>query len=478
MTPTIYSAALLGSEAMLVSISAESAAPPLSDRSSKVPLLKDVLAVARSALGRTAYARLSFEPMEPAIGSFGLTLGAALALAVGSKTVPDSALEGTVAWGDLSFDGYIRSARGVVAVARAARDAGLRRIIVSRDSAALARLVEGLEVVAAESVRDLVEALASGRSHGVDSGEARTSLEYDRAMDPDFIDVVGLGRERKAIEIMVAGRHHMLMMGPHGFGKSMLARRVQGVLPRLGREDTIEVIAAHDRARVDIGRGGLDQVRPLVRMPHHTVSTAGLLGSGAHPGEVTLAHHGVLFLDEPPEFARASVDGLLEPIRHRRVSAPYMGRTVQYPADFVLLASSKLCPCGFLGHPERVCVDSAGAVERYQSRIEPLADVFDLVCRLGEPQPEVKPESSEQIRSRITIARERQAVRYLGKPWRFNADVPLEDIEREIPTSAAWPLRLRRVARTIADLDAGRDPADPVTDEDMELAMQYTARTT
>lgn len=480
MTHAIYTAGLLGAKAELVTLTIEQlpGLPKVEVPSDKIPLLRELLTTARAALGelQPAAIKLTPAPCDPALGSSGMTLAVALAVAIGHGLMPASALADTIVWGELLLDGQIKPARGVVAVARAARDAGLKRIIVAPGAAARARLVFGIEVVSAEFLLGLIKTLDGGDGYGVSVVEDRATaveLELSSRMPlPDFIDVRGLGRGRKAMEIMIAGRHNTLLQGPQGSGKTMLARRVQSLLPRLEYDDAVDVTAIHDLARV--GSGLIDA--PPVRMPHHTVSPAGLLGSGSRPGEVTLAHNGVLFLDELPEFQRSAVAGLLESMRERRVSHHRLGRMAKFPADFVLLAASTLCPCGFLGHPERVCTDSHAAVERYQSRIDPLDDVFDLVCIVGEPEPMVRSESSESIRRRVISARARQATRYADKPWRFNSEIPLEAIEREIPASVGGPLRLRRVARTIADLDAARDPAAPITDADMQQALQYRGR--
>jgi len=406
----------------------------------------------------------------------GFDLPIAVALLVALGAIPEEAVAGLAFVGELGLDGAVRGVRGVLSVARhLATQGNMRALVLPPANVDEAGLVRSICLAAPPTLRDLVDALAE-RALPPATTTLRTTPIDDTA---DFADVVGQQTAKRALEIAAAGAHACLLIAPPGAGKTMLARRMPSILPSLTEDEALEVTAVHSVAGLLTSATAYVSARPF-RAPHHSISSAGLVGGGGipRPGEVSLAHHGVLFLDELLEFPRSALESLRQPLEDGRVVIARAALSVAFPARFSLVAAMNPCPCGNAGEPTRVCTCSEPEVVRYRSRLSgPLADRIDMHVSLSAVaadslQRSCDGESSSTIRSRVERSREIQRARYaeLPTPVTCNAHAPgrwlltngrIEKSARAMLSTAMESLRLSargfhrvlRVARTIADLE-------------------------
>jgi len=396
-------------------------------------------------------------------GRFDLPI--ALAILAASDQIPATRFQQTEFAGELALTGELRPVRGALAMALATRAAG-RTLVLPAQSAAEAALASGVDTLGAASLLDVCAWLAGQTSLiAPDPYSARSVPDY-----PDFLDVKGQNATKRALEVAAAGGHSVLMAGPPGTGKSMLAARFPGILPTMDETEALEAAAVQSL------NGGFRfehwQRRPF-RAPHHTASAVALVGGGGNPrpGEISLAHHGVLFLDELPEFSRQVLEVLREPLETGQITISRAARQADFPARFQLVAAMNPCPCGYLGHPTRACRDTPDQIARYRSRISgPLLDRIDIQISVpalsqDELMQAASGETSQAIRARVERARARQMARQ-GKP---NAALGTQEIDRlcilgtdsqqilkqaitRLNLSARAYHRVLKLARTVADL--------------------------
>ncbi len=417
---------------------------------------------------------INLAPAQMRKNSSGLDLPIAIGILTASAQIKQNVAKSFMMIGELSLEGKIRGVNGVLPMAIHALDQGIHKIIVSEDNKEEAALVDGLSVYAPSTLRELILFL-----------EGELSLEPCRPTDfvdesvldrCDFADVQGQQSAKRALEIAAAGGHNILMSGPPGSGKTMLARRIPTILPSMTRKEALEITKIYSIAGFLKQQSGLLKHRPF-RSPHHTISDVGMIGGGRipKPGEVTLSHHGVLFLDEFPEFSKEALEALRQPLEDFEVTIARANATLTYPAKFLLIVAKNPCPCGYYGDAEHTCGCTTAEIRRYNRKISgPLLDRIDLqICVQRLPYDELKnntqTETSAEIRARVEKARARQHERLLPYglfcnsqmghrelkklcPMTPEAEALLGQAYQQMKMSARSYDRIIKVARTIADL--------------------------
>lgn len=451
----------------------------------------------RTALRNLGYAlppkriTVNFTPADIRKSGAGFDLPIAVSILAAIGIVPAQELEQTFVIGEVGLNGKVQPIHGVLPMVAEAKERGLERCIVPKGNEREAELVFGIEVCGVKSIEDVISFL-NGNLHLGETEDINMEEKEIQGQQPDFADIKGQRLVKRACEVAVCGMHNLLMIGPPGSGKTMMAMRIPSILPPLDTDEQMELSKIYSVSGLFTEREKLMQERPF-RAPHHTITSAGLSGGGAipKPGEISLAHKGVLFLDELPEFQKNTLETLRQPMEEKKVRLARVQGTYEYPAEFMLVAAMNPCRCGYYPDMQK-CRCTSSAIERYLGQIsQPLLDRIDVCVEapkieFRELAQDGEAENSATIRSRVMESREIQKERYRDEKFSFNSQIPsgqirkycrlnerqenyMEQVYKALNLTARSYHKILKVARTLADMEA----EEKIQDRHLHEAICY-----